>query len=135
VKRIFSCRRCGHCCQGQTTVSLDEADVARMVAHLRLPYEQVREKYLRITGKVVQMKIVDGHCIFYNQGCTIHPGRPWRCRQWPLHPSILRDPANLQAISTSCPGINATMGYEEFCRILGQVLSKQQAAPGKGHAL
>ena len=130
MKRIFSCRRCGSCCHGETTVSLDEADVARMVAHLRLSFEQVKEKYLRVTGTVVQMKTVDGHCIFYNQGCTVHPGRPWRCRQWPLHPSILGDPANFQAISTSCPGIKTKMGYEEFCRILGQVLADK-----KGHAV
>jgi Fe-S-cluster containining protein len=133
VKRIFSCRRCGYCCQGQTTVSLDEADIERMGAHLHMSFEEMKKKYLRVTGKVVQMKTVDGHCIFYNQGCTVHPGRPWRCRQWPLHPSILGDPANFQAISTSCPGLKKEMGYDEFCRILVQVLPDQKA--GKGHAV
>ena len=86
LKDIFECERCGYCCQGETTVSLDEDDQKRMVAALNLSREEVAEKYWRITGNVVQMKIVDGHCIFYDEGCTVHQGRPWRCAQWPLHP-------------------------------------------------
>lgn len=117
-KEIFNCKRCGHCCHGETTVSLDERDVERMVKHLRLPLAEVTEKYLRVTGNVIQMKIVDGHCIFYRDGCMIHPGRPWRCRQWPLHPSIRLDEGNLSAIRDSCPGINKNIIYEDFCRIL-----------------
>ncbi|MFH1216240.1 MAG: YkgJ family cysteine cluster protein [Pseudomonadota bacterium] len=121
-KEIFDCKQCGYCCHGETTVSLDEADLQRMVDYLKMPVDEVKKKFLRVIGNVVQMKIVDGHCIFFDNGCTIHPGKPWRCTQWPLHPSILADPANFQAISTSCPGINTDLGYEEFCRIF----SKQQ---------
>jgi uncharacterized protein len=130
MDRIFTCRRCGYCCQGQTTVSLDPADIERMVSHLHLDFEEVRKKYLRITGNVVQMQTIDGHCIFYNQGCTVHPGRPWRCRQWPLHPSILVDPANFEAIGSSCPGIRKEQGYEEFCRIFREVLAGQTSSGG-----
>jgi uncharacterized protein len=131
---IFTCRRCGHCCHGETTVSLDDTDIERMTSHLRMDFAVLREKYLRVTGKVVQMRTVDGHCIFYNQGCTVHPGRPWRCRQWPLHPSILTDRANFQAISSSCPGIKGEMDYEEFCRRLKEILDCA-AEGGKEHAL
>lgn len=122
-ERIFACRRCGYCCQGQTTVSLTAADLERMVDHLGLPVEEVKAKYLRVTGSVIQMKTVDGHCIFFEpkEGCSIHPGRPWRCRQWPLHPSILTDPANFEAINSSCPGLKGELGYEEFCRVLKEI--------------
>ncbi|MDH5297410.1 MAG: YkgJ family cysteine cluster protein [Desulfobulbaceae bacterium] len=124
-KEIFQCRRCGHCCHGETTVSLTEEDLARMVDHLRLPREEVIKKYLRVTGKVVQMQVVDGHCIFYHQGCSIHLARPWRCRQWPLHPSILTDQANFSAIKDSCPGIRLS-DYSEFERRLRTLLEKAQ---------
>ncbi|MGV1099042.1 YkgJ family cysteine cluster protein [Thiovibrio sp. JS02] len=124
---IFNCRQCGHCCHGETTVSLTPEDLDRLVAFLRLPVEEVKERYLRVTGNVVQMKTVDGHCIFYNQGCTVHPGKPWRCSQWPLHPSILADPNNFQAIQHSCPGIKGEIGYEEFCSKLSQLLDEQKA--------
>ncbi len=121
-KEIFVCRQCGHCCQGETTVSLDKNDLDRMVGYLKLPEADVRDKYLRETNNVVQMKTIDGHCIFFNQGCTVHPGKPWRCSQWPLHPSIFQDKSNLEAIKDSCPGINAKIDYDEFCRKFAELL-------------
>lgn len=120
-EEIFSCQRCGQCCHGQTTVSLDDRDQGRMCSHLNMTRDDVAEKYWRITGTVVQMKTMDGHCIFYDDGCTVHPGRPWRCAQWPLHPSILSDAANFSAIRDSCPGINQEISYEEFCKILKEI--------------
>ena len=120
---IFVCARCGYCCQGETTVSLDDDDQQRMVAEIGLDRDSVKEKYWRVTGNIVQMKIVDGHCIFYDDktGCSVHEGRPWRCGQWPLHPSILTDQNNFETIRSSCPGINKELSYEEFCLILQQL--------------
>lgn len=125
---IFTCTRCGYCCQGETTVSLDKDDQERMVAKLGLTNQEVAEKYWRITGKVVQMKIVDNHCIFYakDTGCTVHEGRPWRCGQWPLHPSILEDQNNFLTIRDSCPGIHKELSWEEFCHIFKQLLDKEK---------
>ncbi len=124
VSQIFSCKRCGFCCHGETTVSLDEKDQKRMVDALNMPKEEVQQRYWRLTGKTVQMKTVDGHCIFYKDGCTVHTGRPWRCGQWPLHPSILSDENNFHVISDSCPGINKDISYEDFCEILKKLMAK-----------
>jgi Fe-S-cluster containining protein len=124
---IFVCKQCGHCCHGETTVSLDENDLDRMVKYLKLPEAEVRQKYLRLTDGVVQMKIVDGHCIFFKKGCTVHPGKPWRCSQWPLHPSILQDKSNLEAIKDSCPGISTKIDYEEFCRKFTELLELDES--------
>lgn len=123
VSEIFSCTRCGYCCHGETTVSLDREDRARMAAALGMDKENVREKYWRTTGKTVQMKTIDGHCIFFDEGCSVHKGRPHRCAQWPLHPSILDDENNFRIISDSCPGINKELGYEQFCQILSGILT------------
>lgn len=125
-ERIFRCRQCGHCCHGETTVSLDPEDQERLIAYLRLPKEEVFRRYLRFAGNVVQMKIVDGHCIFYREGCTVHPGKPWRCGEWPLHPSILADEANLSAIRASCPGLKRDLEYAEFCELLADFLARQK---------
>lgn len=126
--KIFSCTRCGHCCHGETTVSLDADDQERMCRELNMPREEVAARYWRITGNVVQMKIVDGHCIFYENGCTVHNGRPWRCAEWPLHPSILGDTSNFSAITDSCPGIKKDVGYDRFCEVLGNILEKTERA-------
>ncbi|MCI5227350.1 MAG: YkgJ family cysteine cluster protein [Candidatus Electrothrix sp. AX2] len=125
---IFTCTRCGYCCQGETTVSLDTEDQERMIAKLGLTRQEVAEKYWRVTGKVVQMKIVDKRCIFYTEesGCTVHEGRPWRCGQWPLHPSMLADKNNFLTIRDSCPGINKELRWEEFCHIFQQLLDQEE---------
>ena len=123
VSEIFDCRQCGYCCQGETTVSLDKNDQERMIQHLGLERKEVVRKYWRQTGNTIQMKIVDGHCIFYDEGCTIHAGKPWRCTQWPLHPSILDSRENFKIIKESCPGINPDISYEEFCRIFSELLT------------
>ena len=114
-KNFFRCRECGYCCHGETTVSLTPEDVMRMAAYLKLSIEELKERYLREKEGVIQMRIVDGHCIFYNGGCTVHPGKPWRCTEWPLHPSILLDRHNFETIRDSCPGIGKEISYEEFC--------------------
>jgi Fe-S-cluster containining protein len=126
ISDIFECARCGFCCHGETTVSLDERDQERMIKALGLSREQTQERFWRVTGSVVQMQTRDGHCIFYDAetGCTVHEGRPWRCRQWPLHPSMLADENNFQTITESCPGLKRELGHEQFCRIFQVLLDR-----------
>ncbi|MCW5207014.1 YkgJ family cysteine cluster protein [Desulfobulbus sp. F5] len=125
---IFTCTRCGYCCQGETTVSLDQEDQARMMAELGLSREEMEEQYWRVTEGVVQMRIVDHHCIFYTaeSGCAVHEGRPWRCGQWPLHPSILADEDNFRTIRDSCPGIKQELSWEQFCAVFRQLLEQDK---------
>jgi Fe-S-cluster containining protein len=118
IAEIFSCTRCGGCCHGQTTVSLTADDEKRMSQALCLTPAELHQNYLRLTGNEVQMRIENGHCIFYQDGCRVHEGRPWRCAQWPLHPAILLDEANFIAIADSCPGIKKDIGYQRFAAIL-----------------
>ena len=125
-KKIFLCRQCGYCCHGETTVSLDDDDLKRLAGFLRLSIEEVMDKYLRRSGNVIQMKVVDGHCIFFNNGCTIHPGKPWRCSQWPLHPSMIDDRSNFETIKQSCPGIKKNISYDDFRTILADLLKTQK---------
>ena len=122
ISDIFICQQCGYCCQGETTVSLDENDRKRMAGHLGMDREEVARRYWRLTGNTTQMKTVDGHCIFYDGGCTIHAGKPWRCTQWPLHPSMLDSEENFRIIKASCPGINSELGYSEFSRKFSELL-------------
>ena len=127
---IYACSRCGFCCQGETTVSLDVHDQERMIKALGLSREETQARYWRVTGKVVQMQVVDGHCIFFDAecGCTVHEGRPWRCRQWPLHPSMLADEDNFHTITDSCPGFKKGIAYQEFCRIFQALLDQGDVA-------
>ncbi len=124
--KIFTCSQCGFCCHGESTVSLDSNDQKRMVAALKMRRSEVSKKYWRITGTTVQMKTVAGHCIFYDQGCTVYEGRPWRCAQWPLVPALLHDRSNFITISESCPGINKSLSLQTFCRLLSCYLDQKK---------
>jgi len=126
ISEIFVCQQCGYCCQGDTTVSLDENDQKRMVQHLGLKREEVALRFWRKTGNTIQMRTVDGHCIFFADGCTIHAGKPWRCTQWPLHPSMLADRENYEVIRESCPGINRDLSYEDFCKKFTELLKNEK---------
>lgn len=126
ISEIFVCQQCGYCCQGDTTVSLDENDQKRMVQHLGLKREEVARRFWRKTGNTIQMRTVDGHCIFFADGCTIHAGKPWRCTQWPLHPSMLADRENYEVIRESCPGINRDLSYEDFCKKFTELLKNEK---------
>ncbi len=117
-KKIFECTQCGFCCHGETTVSLDQNDQKRMVEELGLSAEEVASKYWQINGSTVQMKTIQGHCIFYDSGCSVYQGRPWRCAQWPLVPALVDDENNFITIRESCPGINKNMSYQDFKEIL-----------------
>jgi Fe-S-cluster containining protein len=123
---IFRCTQCGFCCHGETTVSLDDDDQQRMIAALAKPGDEVAERFWRITGSIVQMKTVQGHCIFYDDGCTVYHGRPWRCKQWPLVPALLEDENNFLIIRESCPGINKELSYQEFREIMVRLLGERE---------
>ena len=126
VSEIFVCQQCGYCCQGETTVSLDKNDQKRMIQHLGMKREEVALKYWLQNGNTIQMKTVEGHCIFYKDGCTIHAGKPWRCTQWPLHQSMLDDEENFKIIKESCPGINRELSYDDFRQKFSELLKLEK---------
>ena len=120
MTHIFSCKRCGHCCHGQTTVSLDADDQAIMLELLKISEEEALQKFWRRSGSVIQMQILNGHCIFYDDGCTMHAGRPKKCREWPLVRAIVTDKINLETIRSFCCGLSSTASYEEICKEIVQ---------------
>ena len=126
VSEIFVCQQCGYCCQGETTVSLNKNDQKRMILYLGIKRDEVALKYWRQNGNTIQMKTVDGHCIFYDNGCTIHTGKPWRCTQWPLHQSMLDDEENFKIIKESCPGINRELSYDDFRQKFSELLKLEK---------
>ncbi|MEE4242452.1 MAG: YkgJ family cysteine cluster protein [Desulfopila sp.] len=118
MEKVFECKRCGYCCQGETTVSLSLSDQERMLDFLKLSYEEAIKQVWRCTDGIVQMQTVNGACIFYEDGCTVHPARPWRCREWPLVPAILAEENNLETIKRSCPGMGKDVTYESICKVI-----------------
>ncbi len=104
----FACQRSGNCCSRPGgTVRVGPDDVTRIAAHLGMPEDAFRSRYVRASGD----RLVDGlgsRCVFLEDGgraaCSIYPVRPERCRTWPFWDEH-RDSTRLAAAARSCPGI------------------------------
>ncbi len=114
-REIFKCKKCGHCCHGAATVSLTDEEVADIRDFLGVSIDELFSFYLIKNGKRTEMKVVDGHCIFFNREglCSIHPVKPHHCRVWPIHPSILNDENAWLAIKADCKGFLRDATFEE----------------------
>lgn len=113
----FTCKRCGFCCKGESTVSLSEEEVHRIAEYLGLPKERFLEKYTVKKGeKRLEMKVKEGYCIFFDREkrlCKIHPVKPKKCKEWPLVPVIFKDEESFLIIRASCKGLKA-FAFEEI---------------------
>ncbi|MCS7149482.1 MAG: YkgJ family cysteine cluster protein [Caldimicrobium sp.] len=107
--KAFSCKRCGACCKGESTVSLSLEEMDRIAKYLSLDREVFIEKFTVIYGKNrIEMKTKEGYCIFYdkdNNHCLIHPVKPVKCKEWPFPLIIFSDRENFEIIKASCPGL------------------------------
>lgn len=114
---VFTCRRCGHCCQGVGGIVLAERDIARLAEHLGLDRGTLLSRYTETVGELPRLRCgQDGSCVFYKDGCTVHPGRPDVCRAWPFFRGNLIDPESLFMAREDCPGIDPEASHEEFAR-------------------
>lgn len=108
---------CGHCCHGEGGIILSPKDQARLAEHLGMNVEDMLEKYATTTnGKLNLITGEDGYCVFYKEGCSIHPGRPDICRAWPFFRGNLVDAMSWEMIQEYCPGVNPEAGHQEFVR-------------------
>ncbi len=113
--QAFDCKRCGHCCHGEGGIIMTPKDRQRLADHLGLPVEKMVEKYSEtVNGKIRLQSREDGYCVFFNDGCGVHPGRPDICRAWPFFRGNLIDEMSWEMIQDYCPGINKEAGHKQF---------------------
>ena len=88
----------------------------RIASYLGLELQEFLARYTVRKGKRVEMRTEAGHCIFYDEKeslCLIHPVKPRHCREWPLHPSIMKDRESFEIIRRTCPGFAKETTWEE----------------------
>ena len=121
---LFECKCCGHCCHGTATISVSAEEQQEIARFLGVDQDELTRQFLVKKGSRTEMKVVDGHCIFYGDDglCRIHPVKPFHCKQWPLHPSILGDVNAFEAIKKDCPGFGKNASYEAICRLVKEKL-------------
>lgn len=116
---VFTCRMCGHCCEGRGGIVLAAKDRTRLAAHLGLDEGEMLARYAEhVSGKYRLKCGDDGYCVFYahGQGCTEHPGRPDICRAWPFFRGNLVDEESWLMIQEDCKGVRPDAGHKAFRR-------------------
>lgn len=103
----FSCRQCGECCIGYGGTFVTDRDIERISAYIGVEPCGFVEKFCCLSGgRPVLAQQDDGHCVFWDRVCTIHPVKPQMCRDWPFIGSLLIDFDNWNIMASMCPGIN-----------------------------
>jgi len=108
----FSCTQCGKCCCGEPgVVYFNREEFERLVAYLE-PKGHSREE---IVSKMMRPykdsftardDFEDGHCIFFDKGCTVYEVRPSQCRDFPFWRCNLNSEQAWIETAQSCPGMN-----------------------------
>jgi len=113
----FSCRRCGHCCQGTGGIVLAAKDRARLAVHLGMSIDAFVAAHVSRRGGKFHLKTRDdGFCVFFDQGCSVHLARPDICRAWPYFRGNLLDASSWEMSHEYCPGINPDIPHAQFVR-------------------
>jgi len=84
----FQCSQCGTCCRWSGYVHIEDKDMKRISAFLKINEQEFIDKYTCLTSNKQGLSIIeknDGSCIFLNEenSCDIYPVRPRQCRDFP----------------------------------------------------
>lgn len=108
----FSCTQCGQCCCGEPgIVYFNPEEFEKLVEHLGKTKNLDRETIIREymwpyrDSYTARDDFPDGHCIFFDKGCTVYEVRPSQCRDFPFWRCNLSTIADWNETAHRCPGI------------------------------
>lgn len=96
---------------------MTQKDQVRLAAHLGISVEKLVSDYTQERGGKLHLTSgEDKYCIFFKEGCGVHPGRPDVCRAWPYFRGNLVDEISWKMVQDYCPGINPKADHAEFVK-------------------
>jgi len=109
---VFVCSQCGECCIGYGGTFVTHQDIERISAYIGTDPHKFVGQYCKLSGeRPVLAQQDDGHCIFWDKICTIHPVKPQMCRKWPYIESLLVDFENWNIMASMCPGMKKDASF------------------------
>lgn len=109
----FTCQKCGQCCCGEPGIvyfNPDEFDklVDFLAIHKKISRETIIAEYMRpwLDSYTARDDFPDGHCIFFDKGCTVYEVRPSQCRDFPFWRCNLYSKNAWDETAQKCPGMN-----------------------------
>ncbi len=129
---LFQCRMCGDCCKGFGGTYVGPEEIRAIAGFIGDDDpDGFAARYCRMSGsRPVLVQGGDGYCIFYRDGCAIHPVKPRMCRAWPFIPAVLTDVGNWHAMAGSCPGMRTDLPDAVIREIVRRVLHGEAGAAG-----
>jgi Fe-S-cluster containining protein len=111
---LFQCARCGSCCIGKGGVWVNAQELERICDYLKVAEESLLAGYLEPKRNLHQVLTSSkGVCVFYTNGCSIHPVKPSMCRRWPFYQAVLASNWGFCEAKELCPGL-ADWDYPTF---------------------
>lgn len=153
----FSCTCSGNCCTGGPGfIWVDDEEIDRLAAHLKLSREETLRKYTKRVGRKVTIKErktprgqydcmfltevdptpedkaagqAEGRIVLRKRVCGIYPVRPLQCRTWPFWDGNLLSKADWDHAAKRCPGMNRG---RKFTQEQIDALNKAEEWPADG---
>lgn len=104
----FTCiRGCINCCNQKGWVYLNQDDLERAAAFLKMSPAEFESRYVvRYRRRMRLRKSPNSQCHFLHaEGCSIHVAKPAQCRLFPFWPEIVESRAQRRAVAKYCPGL------------------------------
>ncbi len=119
--KVFECKMCGNCCNGERILSLSKEEIKRISIFLKVTEAELKTKYCIKIKNNFEIRSKNNHCIFLEKKngykiCNIHPVKPDICKLWPFLPAIISDENEWKIAMDFCPGINPHCSFEEFVK-------------------
>lgn len=114
----FTCKMCGHCCQGTGGIIVSKPEWQRIADFLQISENDFLTNCTDKQGEKRRLKIgSDKYCLFFSEkGCTIHEVKPDICRAWPFFRGNLIDELSFKMAQDYCPGITSSMPHSIFAQ-------------------
>ncbi len=113
----FECKRCTDCCFGEGGIKVSYREAKIIASYLKISLSNFLKKYCKKSGREFPYSIKtgsSGYCIFWENGCSIHPVKPDICRKWPLLDRVISDPDCWQEMRKTCRGLEPYPSFEDF---------------------
>lgn len=120
----YTCQGCGRC-HHHKAIRVDPYVVARLADALGTTTTAVLERYVEPETSTLRQRD-DGACIYFDDGCAVHSGRPLACRLYPLGWSGQADGAETFYELSAHPETEGVYGTDG---VVAGYLASQDTAP------
>lgn len=125
---VFSCVKCGSCCDGEGGIVVSPSDLLRLCTYLNLDNKDFIEHYGILHNNKLKIRTADdGYCIFFvkDKGCSVHSAKPNICKAWPYFRGNMIDAESFSMAKQFCSGISSTVSHEDFVAEGKKYLNKE----------